>query len=475
MNGRLLFETAINECGLTREQPVLVGVSGGPDSLCLVYGLAQLGFPVISAHFDHRLRPTSAAEAERVHTFAARLNVPFVSGHQDVAEYARQERRSLEEAARILRYRFLFAEARRAGAQAVAVGHTADDQVETFLMHLLRGAGTRGLSGMPFRAVLPEWDTQTPLVRPLLPFWRAETVAYCLEQGLDPIYDLSNEDPKFFRNRLRRELIPFLETYNPQIRQGLWRTARLMEAEEALHQWAVARAWEDCLAEKQAGAVALRLPAFRQLIPGLQHGVLRHALAQLNPTLRDVDFTAVERAVSWLNQPGEGQVDLVQGLRLFIEADCAWVVGPEPLSPAAEWPQLAAESLPLPVPGEVDLGNGWRLVSAWADAVGLPGSDLLSTSPWEAWLDAASLPGNLQVRSIIPGDRFQPLGMSGHSLKLADFWINQKLPRRARAHWPLVTVGESILWVPGYRLAFPYRLQAGTRQALHLRLFRSEG
>jgi tRNA(Ile)-lysidine synthase len=208
-----MFESILREeCKLDKDQPILVGVSGGPDSLCLLSRLHEAGWRVIAAHFNHHLRTEAAEEAAAVEELAARMQVAFVGGAADVRQYAAERKLSIEAAARDLRYRFLFEQARRDAAQAVAVGHTADDQVETVLMHFLRGAGLNGLKGMQYRSFLREYDVALPLVRPLLDMWRADTAAYCVEHGLSPHYDASNESTDFLRNRLRNELIPLLET-----------------------------------------------------------------------------------------------------------------------------------------------------------------------------------------------------------------------------------------------------------------------
>ena len=159
-------------CQLTPDRNILVGVSGGPDSLCLMEALRQVGYPIIVAYFNHRLRPDSEIEANALEKTVARKMVSSVFEEGDVRGYAESEGLSIEEAARTLRYRFLFEQARAYEAQAVAVGHTADDQVETVLMHFLRGAGLTGLKGMSYRAFLPAFDENIPVVRPLLDVWR---------------------------------------------------------------------------------------------------------------------------------------------------------------------------------------------------------------------------------------------------------------------------------------------------------------
>lgn len=478
MNLEQLLEVALVNCRLDRGEPLLLAVSGGPDSLCLLDALARLEFSITAAHFDHGLRPESAEEAEAVRRQAERLGVPFLSGRQDVAAYARQERLSLEEAARVLRYQFLFAQARQISAQAVVVGHTADDQVETVLMHLLRGAGLSGLKGMDFRALLPGFDERIPLARPLLPFSRADTVEYCRQRGLQPLIDPTNADVAFLRNRVRHELIPLLETYNPQARQAIWRMSRLLTDEDAVLQAAEEQAWQDCFARQDKHAVALCRAAFLAQPAGLQRRLIRRAINQIQPAvghLRDIDYAAVERALGWAAAPGSGQVDLAQGTRLFVEGDLLWIARENGPAPSPDWPQLTgAGPLPLPVPGSIDLSSSWRLSGEWKGAQEAPSFQENVPPAHTAWLDADAIDGPLAVRTARPGDRFQPLGMEGHSVKLSDFWVNEKLPRRARQNWPLVVSGDKIVWVPGYRLAHPYRVRADTRRLLVLHLERVE-
>ncbi|HSQ40338.1 MAG TPA: tRNA lysidine(34) synthetase TilS, partial [Anaerolineales bacterium] len=214
-----------DQCGLVKDRPVIAGISGGPDSLCLLNILRENGYRVIVAHFNHKLRSDADADANAVEQAASRMNIASVIESGDVREYASTEKMSLEEAARIMRYRFLMDQARRFKAQAVAVGHTADDQVETVLMHFIRGAGLAGLKGMNYRTILPAFDDQIPIVRPLLDAWREETIVYCAAHGLRPRYDPSNDSLDFFRNRLRNQLIPVLESYNPRFREALKRTS----------------------------------------------------------------------------------------------------------------------------------------------------------------------------------------------------------------------------------------------------------
>lgn len=189
-----------DECFLKPDKPVIVAVSGGPDSLCLLDILHKFSSLLMVAHFNHGLRPESESDARAVRREAEKRSLTFILGEDDVATFAADNRLSIEEAARIRRYRFLFAQAEKYDTQAVAVGHTADDQIETMLMHLLRGSGLSGLKGMPARSSPNAWSAGIPLLRPLISIWREEVLAYCREYDLKPVIDRSNMDTTIYRN-----------------------------------------------------------------------------------------------------------------------------------------------------------------------------------------------------------------------------------------------------------------------------------
>jgi tRNA(Ile)-lysidine synthase len=463
-------------CRLDPARPVLVGVSGGPDSLCLLHVLWQLGYPLVVAHYNHGLRPEAEADAAAVGLAAAGLGLSFVTERGDVRAAAETNRLSIEEAARQKRYQFLFEQARQVSAQAVAVGHTADDQVETVLMHLLRGAGLSGLGGMRYRARLAIWSEEIPLVRPLLGVWREEVERYITEQGLAPVLDESNLDPSFYRNRLRRQLLPYLQAYNPRVKELLWQTASLLQEDEAVLEVAVEAAWMDCLLEKGEGALALAFTPLLGLPTGLQRRVLRRALSCLRPGLRDISYDTVRRALSFLSSPAAGgQIDLADGLRLWREGERVWIAGWSADLPTGGWPAVPdQESRELTAPGRLRLGDGWVLEASILAAVPEPGEAPWRRSeapdPFSAWLDLDRLALPLQVRARRPGDRFRPLGLGGHSLKLSDYFINAKLPQRARLAWPLVLSAGEIAWLPGFAPGEAFRFTPDTRRVLHLRL-----
>jgi tRNA(Ile)-lysidine synthase len=450
--------------GLDFGRILVVGVSGGPDSLALLHYLCNLGghktrsYPLLVASFNHRLRPEAEADVAFVQKVAAELELPFVTDSADVAAYAEAEGLSLEEAARELRYRFLFRAARQAGAQAVAVGHTADDQAETVLMHFLRGAGLSGLKGMPPRILLPVFDAEIPLVRPLLGWTRTQTEAYCREHGLNPRIDDTNTDTTYFRNRLRHELLPELEKYNPQIRQTLAKTALALQGDHELLNNLIEAEWQKTVvSHADNDYVEFKLRQLERLSPALRRSLFRKASFLLKPGLRDVDFEALERAATL------SPVDLAGGLKTIIEGDVLYLTDDEEKLPSP-YPQVSDQW--SVISEQLELGNGWvlswELVSHY--------SSLVTQNNWSAYFDADLTENGLRVRPVRVGDRFEPLGMPNQTVKLSDLFVNLKIPKRMRKKWPVICVDDEIAWVPGLRMAEPFKVTEKTRRVIKIQI-----
>lgn len=462
------------ECKLIPDRPLLVGVSGGPDSLCLAHLLSSFGYNLVIAHLNHGLREEAGADSEVVRDFAKARNIPFRYGQEDVNAFSESTSTSTEEAARILRYRFLFKEAKLAHAQAVVVGHNADDLVESVVMHLLRGAGISGLIGMRPQAFIAEWSIEIPIVRPLLNTWRTEILTYCDEYNLKPVFDKSNEDTMYFRNRIRQELIPELETYNPQFRKVAWRMSQTLAADQAVLAAEIEKAWLVCSAEIGIGFISLSSAEFLVQPLGIKRGIIRKAFGILRPGLRNIDFGAVERAQEFVTRPTRTKKqDLIAGLRIQIEDELVFIATWEADLPSSEWPKIQKEGLLLNFPAAVELSSDWCLSSDYLDDAKIAKKEANDNSnPFIAWLDADELDPPLLVRSRQPGDRFKPFGMEGHSIKLAEFFINVKIARRARDTWPIVFSKDEIVWVPGFRIGHEFRLKSSTQKVVKFNLKR---
>src|SRR6266498_853364 len=459
------------KCGLRRDRPVIAGVSGGPDSLCLMNVLRKAGYRIIVAHFNHKLRPDADADANIVEQTAGRLNVASVIQSGDVRAFADAEKLSIEESARILRYRFLMEQARHFHAQAVAVGHTADDQVETVLMHFIRGAGLAGLKGMGYRTIIQIFDPEIPIVRPLLDTWREETIVYCGANGFRPRHDPSNASLDFFRNRLRHLLIPTLESYNPRFREVLFRTSRSLSADYEILAELLDKVWKECAVQETTDFIAFDAAALNKQSVGLQRNLIRRAMESLRPGSADVTYATLDRAANFIADSGQrARMDMSGDLHLLREGTLIYIIAGETTLPIERWPQMPDEGtvISLKIPGSVALCGGWKLTCERWNIASLALEQAKSNDdPFQVWLDAKGISDALELRGRQDGDRFEPLGMDGHQVKISDFFINVKLPQRARDRWPLLCMGERVVWVPGYRPAHPFRLTASTRQALY--------
>lgn len=488
-------------------ETVVVGVSGGPDSLCLLHVLQwlapELALRLHVAHLNHGLRGADAdADAAFVADLADRWGLPASIGRVDAAALAESAGLSLEEAARHARYAFLAEVAQAVGGSAVAVGHNADDQAETVLMHFLRGSGVAGLRGMLPRSPLADYRlsglvlsgvTAMPeekeaaanhaprpaawtlaLVRPLLAVPRVDIEAYCVAYGLAPRFDRSNEDTTFYRNRLRHELLPFLATYNPAIRDVLTRTAEVLAGDFAILQAALAEAWAAVALPAPPGEVRFDLAGWRRLPIGLQRATVREAVHRLRWSLRNINWEHVDRAV-WCGREGS------TGQSATLAAGLALEVGYRALRIAAEgtpWtddvPQVAAP-LRLSAPGITTLGGDWLVSVRRLAASELPAGWDENRDPWTAWLDADAVGDEMILRPRQPGDRFRPHGLGGHSTKVNEFMINLKVSRDLRASWPLLAGQQGIAWLCGLRVDEHARVQPDTHWVWEVRVARRAG
>jgi tRNA(Ile)-lysidine synthase len=462
------------ECGLTKDKPIIVGVSGGPDSLCLMETIRQAGYSIVVAYFDHQLRSDSVVDARMVEKTATRLMLQCEIDGADVQKYSEEKKLSIEEAARILRYQFMFRLARQYQAQAVAVGHTADDQVETVLMHFLRGSGINGLKGMSYRSIIKTFDEDIPIIRPLLDMWREETVVYCAVHGLRPHYDSTNDSMSFQRNRIRHLLLPTLETYNPKFREAVLRMSYSLKGDHHLLTEILDKTWHEVVLETHTDFITLDALRLTNASLSLQANLLKQAIHTLRPSI-EVTFSVIERALEGLRRKESiSYVDLKGGLRLVQEGDLIYVCTNYAELPFAVAPQLSsAEPLQVLVAEQQTLLGGWKLNSEYwrLPALALEQAQY-NKDPFQVWLDAEGLPEQFELRVRRAGDVFAPLGLDGHTQKLSDFFVNEKVPQRARENWPLLCAGDEIVWVPGFRPAHAYRLTAETKRVIYFSLTR---
>ena len=455
---------------LAQGEKVVLAVSGGLDSMVLLDLMDRLrkemGIELHVAHLDHQLRPESAADSRFVVREADRRGLPCTCGSLDVAGYAHRERLSLEDGARRLRYRFLDEVACETGAGKIALGHHAGDQAETVIMRLLRGSGTRGLGGM-------EMLRQGVYFRPMLEFERVALEEYAREASLEFREDASNADLRFVRNRIRHRLMPQLQRYNPGIVATLQRTARLLRdeddfldiaAEEALEK----ATWKEGIPGCGPGKITLDASRLLGYHIALQRRIVRKLLQGLSMREGPFDFDHVERVLGVARRPDSGLHVIAAGLAVQRSRELLIVGRMEGVSVEGK----------ICVPGEIAVPEGGISLHAKRLPVSCFSAKKMDLGRERAAFDAARLGTELCFRSPRPGDRFQPLGMTGHK-KLSDFFIDRKWPRLLRDELLLLTRPDGeIVWVVGLRPGHSFRVRPDTQEIVLVEwrvLLREEG
>lgn len=437
---------------------MLVGYSGGADSTCLLVLLHELGYEVVAAHLDHAQRPESVAEAERCAEFSHRLAVPFVVERVDVPALARSLRVGIEEAGRVARYAFFERAAKEHECTCIATAHTRDDLVETILWNLVRGAGLRGLAGIP--------PVRGAIVRPLLPFARSQTRQFCLERGLWFHDDPSNQDPSFVRTRLRAGVLPSLRSLNPRFDEAMAALAEVVREEDALLD-DLASAHLDEVAHHPIGPLAplvnrvvieMHRAKLSKLPLALRRRVVRLATRRLAGTL---GFEHTEALMSGLRHQPKGCVTTGDGA-----VAVSWT--PERVV-AVSRVRLAPFDVGLAVPGETLLPPVWMRVRA---EIGPVRTEKTPEDGLCVELDQAAVSGPLRARSPRPGDRWEP--MTGRQQRISESLRSHGLPLPCRRMVPIIWDSRGPVAIPGVGTAARVRLGPEAVESLRVCLEFSE-
>ncbi len=453
-------------------QKVVVAVSGGPDSVCLLHTLyhlqQELKIDLHVAHLNHQLRgDESDADAEYVAGLAGDMKLPATIEKRDVAGYRAQHHLSLEEAAREVRYGFLAEVTRRVGAEIVAVGHTLNDQVETILLHIIRGTGTRGLRGLQPCNVMQFQGLGLTVIRPLLCVKREETEQCCSQLNLKPCQDISNLSHSLLRNRVRRELLPLLQSYNSGIFDSLLRIGRIAQDDLVLLEAESLRHWSE-IVRKEENTLIFDKKRFRGIAPALQRHLMRMGIDDLLGTLKDIESRHIEEIMDALVKPPGRRVTLPEGLIFYIDYD-RYLLGFSQVE-LIPFPELEGE-FDILIPGKTQL-PGWTI-----EASVLPGEKMFEVSAREdadkfaACFDKTKVGAKIKVRARQSGDWFQPLGMS-QTKKVGQFMLDSRIPQTWRSRIPIACTPQQIIWIAGYRIDERVKVTQDTSEVLCLKMWR---
>lgn len=436
---------ALRRYGMTAPgEKILVAVSGGADSMALLYSLCWLredfGVSLAMAHLDHGIRRDTVEDLKLVQKAAEDLSLPFVHGRVDAPEVAKRDKLNLEEAARLLRRDFLLRSAEKLGAQKIALGHTRTDLAETVLMHLLRGVGPSGLRGF-----LP---VAGPFIRPLILCTREETRSFCQTQGIPFRDDPTNFDKRFLRNTIRLEFLPQLAKHNPRAEEALARAALLLAEGEEVLRWAA----EKALAEVSRGR-GLDLKRLRELPKPLQALAVRALAARLGVSLYHRHVQAILEGIV---RGGAAEYHLPKNLVARIGRGLLGIEEDHP-PPHEAWP--------LALPGETTVPElGWRFR---LERRTRPAS-LNSGDPLGVYVSARKVYPPLFVRAAQKDEVFRPFGEEKEK-KVWEVLARRGIPRWDRARWPVVVDARGVVWVVGVRLSGDYSVEEDEPEVIFLR------
>jgi tRNA(Ile)-lysidine synthase len=447
---RTIRKFAMIEAG----EHVLVAASGGADSMALLLCLhdltPRLDLKLTVAHLNHRIRGVEADEDEEfVRRLSADFGYPFLSESTDVKALAAASRQNLEEAAREARYDFLGRAAARAGADKIATGHNLNDQAETILLRLLRGSGPAGLEG-----IRPVIDGR--LIRPLLECSRDQILQFLSARKATYREDSTNKDLRYQRNRIRHELVPYLEKhFNPRLIATLAREVGVVSAAwDFLEQQA--RLEFENLHIPMGDGIALRARDLMKLHPALRGQVVRHALRGLLGSLRGIEAVHIEDVLRLCESSRSGRhIELPEGAlaqRNLERLELQIGTGRAGVSFCYE----------LAWPGSCYVPEaGLEFIASLQEESGSPGRPCKSALHY-AFLNPDAIPATLTIRSRLPGDRY---GGQGHR-KVKKMLLAARIPLPARAALPLVAAGEAVIWAPGFRPAKTFRAKPASGRSV---------
>jgi len=452
---------------LNKGDRVVVGVSGGMDSMVLLYVLhafrESLRLELIVAHVNHGLRPAeSEKEAELVERESRQLGCLFEYGQFDVKEFQKESGYSPQDAARKIRFHFFNQLITKHEAQKLALGHNADDQVETLLLRLIRGSGLKGLKGMlPIR--------EGRVVRPLLDVWREQIESFTRERRIPYLVDSSNLKEKYLRNRIRLKLIPSIEKeVQPNFKEVVLRSSAILRAEDDYLSQKTEETYKVMIQERE-NALVFSYPSYQSLPEAIRWRILEKLLGEFQEGeagSEEGEWVDVFPIYQKLNSRAPSfLMELPRGLTLEKRYDRV---------------VLGKGKVTAVPPFEVELLTVGRTLiqdiqkEVMMDDMAWKGNAKAQGSAAVAFVDYQALQFPLKMRNFRPGDRFHPLGSPG-TQKLKEFFIDHKVPRFERPKVPLLISGETIAWVVGHRISERVKVKETTKRVLRIEVREASG
>ncbi len=433
---------------------ILVGLSGGPDSVALLHVLTalkrRLKLKIHAVYVNHQIRPKAASQEEKFcEKLCQKLRIPFVVVSESVPAFAQEEGIGLEEAGRLVRYHTFDLLSKTLNCTKIAVGHHQDDRVETILFRLFRGTGPTGLVGIPVK--------RGQVIRPLYDVSKAEILTYLKRHKVAYRVDSSNANEQFRRNYIRHSLLPAVrKRLNPSADKAILRLSEILAAEEGYIKQVAGQYSTRLVSRTPGGKIQLALSRYPQYDLWLRRRLLRYCLEHVIGTDAGVDWETVERLDSFCLNPmsrpvmlsGRVSAEHVDGkLVLFVRRK-------QQFEHRMTRPSTAVPELSSVVTRRVQTRTGK--------------TPIYTKDSFRATLDTDAVQGELSLRNVRPGDRFQPLGMKG-TKKVADILTDRKVPALFRDEVPVMCDEAGIVWLPGFTIAERVKVTKNTKRLIRLR------
>lgn len=472
---RVVEQTILRYRMIEKGDAVLAGVSGGPDSVALLYILMLLSsrwnLRIGVAHLNHCLRGAEAdADADFVTQLTTHLNVPCYQERTDVRqEYQAAHKTGIEDIARQIRYKFLDRVRHQHGYHKVALGHQSNDNAESVLMFLLRGSGLSGLSGIP-----PVRSGY--IVRPLIRVAREDIMAFLKRHNIPFRTDTSNRNTDFLRNRIRHETIPRIQTCNPKIIETLNRLSNIVRSENEWIQDITCSLYQKALTDVSDYRRTFSIPILQSYPEAALRRIFRMAIEKIRGDLKRISFSHIEATIQMTMRPlCSGILTLPDGIRIHREAAHLSIVQKQPpqkgrhrendevLQPLYyEIFRPVSEKMTIVAP---EIGMTLQFTELSVDSE----KPEVHSSETSVQMDANTLTFPLILRNIRPGDRFTPFGTAGHQ-KLKKYFIDHKIARSARRQCPVLLSQDRIIWLVGHRICHEARITSTTRTILKIEI-----
>ena len=317
-----------------------------------------------------------------------------------------------------------------------------------------------------------EFSQEILLVRPLLFVWKEEVIDYCKRNKLSYLEDSSNSNIEYFRNRLRMKLIPDLQQYNLSVKRHILNLGKIVSDELDHIVQESKENFGECLISENVDFIALSLIKLLNIAESRKRRVIQLALKKILPSGIETNFDLIEKVINLINNPNQGKhLQLLAHLEISIEGDCLYIFKKGAQLPDNKWLKVSQGiNLEIDIPGEYEISPNWIIKSEFILTSDIKFPDYSGQLITFAFFDYDKLKSRLLIRTQVPGDRFSPLGLNGKSQKLSDFWINNKVPKRVRASWPLVLSDDKIIWIPGFQPAYFQRITQETRKAIRMKV-----